>query len=450
MVIPAGDAPPQALYNALGDTVNVAARLQALGDLVVGPVTARQVEGMFELAELGELELKGKSVPVAAFRVTSAREEVVAHPEPPLVGRGRELAELTETFDGLDQGRGAIVSITGEPGIGKSRLAAEAERRFGERACFLVGHAVPYAETSPYWPVRDLLRDWLGLGVSDTETRVRLELRTALARTLDGDADEAYPFLATVLGVALEPAQEQRLRDFARDAVQRQIFDWLFLLVRELARERPLCLVFEDLHWSDEATLALLGELLPAVEQAAICFVLIHRSDPDHPAWQLVDRARRRFREVFHELALEPLADGDGRTLAEAEAGGELPEALAQLLTERAGGNPYFVGEAVRDLRERGVLEEDDGRLVLAGDVAVPAAIQEALQARLDRLDGNARELITTASVIGRSFGLPLLERVLPRTRLVPTLSDLVWLQLLVEERSGAAPEYRFRHGLVS
>ena len=207
--------------------------------------------------------------------------------------------------------------------------------------------------------------------------------------------------------------------------------------------------MFEDLHWSDEATLALLGELLPAVEQAAICFVLIHRSDPDHPAWQLVDRARRRFRDNFRELALEPLADADGRALAETEAGGELPEELAQLLAERAGGNPYFVGEAVRDLRERGVLEGRDGSLVLTGEVSVPGAIQEALQARLDRLDGDARELITTASVIGRSFGLPLLERVLPRTRLVPTLSDLVWLQLVVEERGGAAPEFRFRHGLV-
>ncbi len=449
VVIPAGDAPPHALYNALGDTVNVAARLQALGDVVVGPVTARQVEGMFELAELGELELKGKSVPVAAFRVTRARDEAVSHPQPQLVGRRRELAELTEALEGLFEGRGAIVSITGEPGIGKSRLAAEGEERVGDRICFLVGHAVPYAETSPYWPVRDLLRDWLGLGVSDTEARVRLELRTALARTLDGAADEAYPFIATVLGLALEPAQAQRLRDFARDAVQRQIFDWLFLLVREIARERPLCLVFEDLHWSDEATLALLGELLPAVEQAAVCFVLIHRSDPDHPAWQLVDRARRRFRDMFRELALEPLTDADGRVLAETEAGGELPEELAQLLTERAGGNPYFVGEAVRDLRERGVLEGTDGSLVLTGEVSVPGAIQEALQARLDRLDGDARELITTASVIGRSFGLPLLERVLPRTRLVPTLSDLVWLQLVVEERGGAAPEYRFRHGLV-
>ena len=207
--------------------------------------------------------------------------------------------------------------------------------------------------------------------------------------------------------------------------------------------------MLEDLHWSDDATLSLLDELLPAAEQDQIAFLLVHRSDPDHPAWHLVDRARRRFRGLFFELELEPLPDVDARALAEADAGGELPEELALLLAERTGGNPYFVGEAIRDLRERGALERENGRLALVGEASIPAAIQEALQARLDRLDADARELLTTAAVIGRSFGLPLLERLLPRRALLPTLSELQWLQLVVEERSGAAPEYRFRHGLV-
>jgi ABC-type transport system substrate-binding protein/class 3 adenylate cyclase len=449
VVVPAGDAPPDVLYNALGDTVNVAARLQALGDLVLGPQTASQAQDSFDLEQLGAVELKGKSEPVAAFRVVGVRERPPPRLQAPLVGREQELGALSEALDGLLEGRGAVVAVTGEPGIGKSRLVAELEERFAGRVRFLAGHAVSYAETIPYWPVREQLRGWLGLGVSDSEARVRLELRTELARALADDADEAYPFLATLIGVALEPEQEQRIRDFAPDAVQHQTFDWLYQLLSTLARERPLCLVLEDLHWSDEATLVLLEELLPAVEQTAVCFLLVHRSDPDHPAWQLVDRARRRFRRSFLELELEPLADVDARVLAEADAGGELPEDLAELLAERTGGNPYFVGEAIRDLRERGVLKRENGHVVLVGEASIPAALQEALQARLDRLDAEARELVTTAAVIGRSFGLPLLERLLPRARLLTTLSELQWLQLVVEERSGAAPEYRFRHGLV-
>ncbi len=449
VVVPERAAPPDVLYNALGDTVNVAARLQALGDLVVGPQTGRRVQGSFELLELGEVELKGKSEAISAFRVMGVLEAPLGRLETPLVGREHELAALSEALDGLFERRGAIVSITGEPGIGKSRIVAEVEQRFAGRVRFLAGHAVSYAETIPYWPVRELLRGWLGLGVSDSEARVRLELRAELARTLADEQDEAYPFLATLLGLVLEPEHEQRIRDLAPDAVRHETFYWLYQLVCALARERPLCLVLEDLHWSDEATLSLLEELLPATEQTAVGFLLVHRSDPDHPAWQLVDRARRRYRRLFFELELQPLQDLDARALAEADAGGELPEELAQLLAERTGGNPYFVGEAIRDLHERGVLERENGRAVFAGEASIPAAIQEALQARLDRLDAEARELITTAAVIGRSFSLPLLERLLPRARLLPTLSELQWLQLVVEERSGAAPEYRFRHGLV-
>ena len=323
------------------------------------------------------------------------------------------------------------------------------KERFEGRVRFLAGQAVSYAQTIPYWPMRELLRSWLGLGVSDTEARMRLELRAQLAAVLGREGEEAYPFLASLLGLSLPPEQERLMRDFARDAVQRQTFDWLYDLVAALAHERPLCVVLEDLHWSDEATLSLLEELLPAAEQSRVCFLLVHRSDPDHPAWQLVDRTRRRFRRLYVELPLGPLADTYGRALAEDVAGGELEDELAQLLAGQAGGNPYFVGEAIRDLRERGVLKQENGRFILAGEASIPAAVQEALQARLDRLDADARELVTTAAVVGSSFGLPLLERLLPRARLQATLSELQWLELVVEVRRGPAPEYRFRHGLV-
>src|SRR5262245_48069366 len=219
VAIPSGDAPPDVLYNALGDTVNVAARLQALGDLVVGPATAHQVERMVELQQLETVELKGKSEPVTPFRVVGIREEKVPLPEAPLVGREPELEALADVFDGLLEGRGAVVSITGEPGIGKSRLVGEAESHYADRVRFLAGHAVSYAETIAYWPMRELLRNWLDLSVSDPEALARLELRAELTRSLGKDGGEAYPFLASLLGLALEPEQERRLGDFARDAV---------------------------------------------------------------------------------------------------------------------------------------------------------------------------------------------------------------------------------------
>jgi len=205
VVVLAEDAPADLVYNALGDTVNVAARLQGHagpGGVVVGPLTARQVEAQFELEPLGELALKGKMEPVSAFLVTGARDTTPIPAGSALVGRDAELATLERLFDQLKAGSGAIVSITGEAGIGKSRLIGELRRRHGGEVRFLEGSGVAYAEAIPYWPVREALRDWLGLGASESEARARLELRTQLAATLGDRADAAHPFLATLLGVS--------------------------------------------------------------------------------------------------------------------------------------------------------------------------------------------------------------------------------------------------------
>jgi ABC-type transport system substrate-binding protein/class 3 adenylate cyclase len=450
VVVPARDEPPDQLYNALGDTVNVAARLQSHGDLVVGRETARQLGDRFRLEPLGELELKGKSTPTVAYRVAGEQEAPAKTVMTPFVGREAELAQLEGVLAELAHGRGAIVVLTGEPGIGKSRLKSEVRERFRDRVRFVEGHAVSYGAQIPYWPVRELLRDWLALGVSDPEARVRLELRAGIASALGDEADDVYPFVANVLGLPLEPEIEQRLHELSRDSLQQQTFDAVYRLVCALAQERPLCLVLEDLHWADEATTALLEALLPSSEDP-VALVLSYRAEGDHPALDLADHARRRYRHRFLELELAPLSPQAARDLAVATADADLPEQLASVLVERSGGNPFFLEEALRDLIERGVLRRLNGSLELVngGTVAVPALVEEALQARLDRLPREARDLIMAAAVVGRRFEMPLLERLVPTVDLRPALSELQRLELLVEERRRPAPQYRFRHGLV-
>jgi ABC-type transport system substrate-binding protein/class 3 adenylate cyclase len=450
VVVPARDEPPDQLYNALGDTVNVAARLQSHGDLIVGHETARQLGERFRLEPLGELELKGKSTPTMAYRVSGEQETPSKTLVTPLVGREAELALLEEIFGELTHGRGAIVVLTGEPGIGKSRLKSEVRERFRDRVRFVEGHAVSYGSQIPYWPIRELLRDWLALGVSDPEARVRLELRAGIASSLGHEADEAYPFIANVLGLPLEPEIERRLDELSRDSLQQQTFDAVYRLVYALAQKQPLCLVLEDLHWADEATTALLEALLPVSEDAVAIF-LSYRAEDDHRALDLADRARRRYRHRFLEVELAPLPPEAARELAVLSANAELPEEVASALAERSGGNPFFVEEALRDLIERGVLRRLNGSLELVnGDrVAVPALVEEALQARLDRLTRDARNLVMTAAVVGRSFEMPLLERLAPGIDLRPALSELQRHELLIEERRRPVPQYRFRHGLV-
>ena len=221
--------------------------------------------------------------------------------------------------------------------------------------------------------------------------------------------------------------------------------------MRALARERPLCLVFEDLHWADESTLELLEELLTMAEEEAIGFVLLYRSEREHRSWGLGQHARRRYPHRYDELELVPLDAEASRLLAGGAAGAELPASVAVELAERAGGNPFFLEEALRDLVERGGLRRENGRYELAGGdrFAIPELVQETLQARFDRLEGGTRDVLNIAAVIGRTFGLPLLEQVAPNANLLPALSELQRLELIVEERRRPAPEYRFRHGLV-
>jgi ABC-type transport system substrate-binding protein len=441
-------------WNALGDTVNVASRLQNLapaGGVVLGSVTARQVESCFVLDELGAKELRGRESAVQTFLVTGVREQESLVPDRALVGRDFELTVLERTMDGLAEGRGVIVSIMGEPGIGKTRLVAEIRARYHDRALFVEGRGVAYAETLPYWPIRELLREWLGVGASTPEARVRLELKAQLAEVF-ADAEEVYPFFAGILGLTLEPDAAQRMRELNRESVQHQTFEYFSELLVRLGDRMPVCVVLEDLHWADEATLELLDALLGVTEEAAVALFLLYRSERNSGSWKLGERARRLYPHRYREIELRPLPTDASRVLVSDAAEGEVPEDVAERLAERAGGNPFFLEEAWRDLVERGVLKRKNGGWELGvtlDELAIPALVQGALQARLDRLDPGTREVLSLAAVIGRTFGSQLLERLVDHEELLRALSELQRLDLIVEKRRRPVSEYRFRHGLM-
>ncbi|MGH3006732.1 MAG: ABC transporter substrate-binding protein [Gaiellaceae bacterium] len=443
-------------WNALGDTVNVASRLQELageGGVVISPTTKRQVETCFELEELGLQELRGVGEPVETYRVTRVREAEAEPPTLPLVGRDFELTVLERTMEALVEGRGAIVSIIGEPGIGKTRLVWEVRSRYRDRVRFIEARGVSYAQTFPYWPIRELLREWLEVGASTPEARVRLELKAELAQLFgQEDAEEVYPFFASLLGLTLEPEAAQSIRELNRESIQTRTFEVFFDFVNKLSEELPLCLVFEDLHWADEATLELLESLLGVTEESAVALFFLYRSEREHGSWRLGERARQRYPHRYREVEVRPLPADSSRMLVGNVAEGEVPESVAELLAERSGGNPFFLEEALRDLVERGALRRENGSWKLAigeDELVVPALVQGALQARLDRLDPDARDVLSVAAVTGRTFGLPLLEKLVPRDKLIRALTELQRLDLIVEKRRRPNPEYRFRHGLV-
>ncbi len=441
-------------YNALGDTVNVTARLQGLageGDVLLGPQTAVQVRSSFELEELGPATLRGRTEPIDRYQVLREVEHGPTAQEGALVGRDSELSLVRDALERLADGIGAIVAVTGEAGIGKSRLLAEAAAPLCDRVLVLEGRGLSYAQEFPYAPVRELLRDWLGAGATTSEARVRLDLKAAL-QPLFADPDDVYPFLAGLLGLTPDTQTAARLRELNPETVHTRSAHAVEDLICALAREQPVLLVFEDLHWADEPTLDLLEDLLELTESDPVGLVLLYRADREAGSWRIGERARQRYPHRHRELELRPLAADSTRALVRELADGDVPEPVAAIISERSGGNPLFAGEALRDVVERGSMWHGEAGWQLAVDPAaleVPPLVQGVLQARLDRLEPGAREVTAVASVIGRRFAIPLLERLLDPHGLASALTDLQRLELIVEERRRPYPEYRFRHGLV-
>ena len=335
-----------------------------------------------------------------------------------LVGRSRELGLGREALEALRAGRGGVLVVTGDAGIGKRRLLNEL-RELAERdgSCWLEGRCVSYGESLPYWPFRDLLRgEWIGAGVDEPELRVRVGLRRRLEQLFASQADELYPYLGGLLEVALEHEAAARTSQLSPEALQWRTFEVVGQLFSRLAEESaPLVLAFEDLHWADATSVQLLEQLLSLAEDAPVLLVLSLRPERDHPAWSLREHAAREFPHLLREIDLGPLGDADGELLAALVAPATLPAELERRVLEAADGNPFFLEELVRSLADVGALVRiDEGwRFDHAVEVEVPPTVEKAILARLDRLSAPARELVTAASALGRTFALPLLEGVL-------------------------------------
>jgi ABC-type oligopeptide transport system substrate-binding subunit/class 3 adenylate cyclase len=447
-------------FAAFGDTVNVAARLQSAaepGSVLVDEATHRAVERLFEWGDARELDLKGKSEPVAAWPVAGVAaagrtQRGLPGVETRLVGRSRELGLGREALEALRAGRGGVLVVAGDAGIGKTRLLNEL-RELAERegSCWLEGRCVSYGESLPYWPFRDLLRgEWIGAAPEEPELRVRVGLRRRLDQLFDGRADDLYPYLGGLLEVALEHEAEARTSQLSPEALQWRTFEVVGQLFARLAESAPLVLALEDLHWADSTSVLLLEQLLSLAEEAPVLLVLSLRPERDHPSWGLREHAGREFPHLLREIDLGPLGDADGELLAALVAPATLPAELERRVLEAADGNPFFLEELVRSLADVGALvRTDDGwRFDHAVEVEVPPTVEKAILARLDRLSAPARDLVTAASALGRTFALQLLEGVLGDVP-ADSLHELQRLGLLRQSRRWPQPEYRFRHALI-
>jgi class 3 adenylate cyclase/tetratricopeptide (TPR) repeat protein len=439
-------------YSAVGQTTHLAARMEQLatpGSILLTVDTLRLVEGLVQVKALGPIPVKGLPEPVEVFELVGASplrgrfQARMAGGLTHFVGRETELAAVVQALERVVAGHGQVVAMVGEAGVGKSRLVYEcvhAHHLQGWRV--LESTSVSYGQATPYFPVLELLRRYYHVEEPDDARTVRAKV-TGQVLTLDETLQETLPALLALLDVlptdspflALDPPQR---RQHTLQALKR-------VLLRE-SQGQPLLLVFEDLHWIDAETQALLDSLVESLPTAHLLLLVNYRPEYQH-GWG--------SKTYYTQLRLDPLRPASAAEFLEALLGDDsYLGPLKQLLITRTEGNPFFLEESVRTLVETGVLVGEPGAYRLAQmlpTIQVPSTVQAVLAARIDRLPPEEKRLLQTAAVVGTEVPLPLLQAIaeLPEEALHRGLSHLQSAEFLYETRLFPEPAYTFKHALT-
>jgi class 3 adenylate cyclase/tetratricopeptide (TPR) repeat protein len=439
-------------YSAVGQTTHLAARMEQLaapGSVLLTAATLRLVEGLVRVQALGPVPVKGLAEPVEVFElvgVTALRRRLqvaVARGLSPFVGRQSELEALQQALARAGACQGQVVALIGEPGVGKSRLVYEFLQSHHTQGWLrLESSSVSYGKATVYLPVCDLLRTYCHIEDRDDLRTVRAKI-TGQLLTLDEALQDTVPAVLALFEalpadspfLALDPLQRRRR---TLEALKR-------VLLRE-SQVQPLLLVFEDLHWIDAETQAVLDMLVESLPTARVLLLVNYRPEYQH-GWG--------SKTYYTQLHLDPLPEASADVLLQALLGPDpslVP--LTQFLIARTQGNPFFLEESVRTLVETGVLVGERGAYYLAQPLdalQVPATVQALLAARIDRLPLEDKRLLQTAAVIGTEVPGPLLQAIadMPDEVLYRSLAQLQAAELIYETSLFPERAYTFKHALT-
>ena len=456
-------------YTVMGDEVNLAARLMGAandGEILLASYVQRKIVAVFELADRGEVILKGKSKPVPTYTIVGRR----AQPAPvrgirglrsPLVGRADEVATLRRLVAELRTGRGSVVSLIGEAGLGKSRLVAELRAYVVSAGgiTWLEGRCFSYTQQTSYSALIDVINSALGIVETDNEFDIRVKLRRRVDQLLPKeDADDILPYLARFLGLHLSGPEDERVAYLEGEALQRQILRAVAMFLAQMAQGQPLVLAFDDLHWADSASLALLERCLALAYHAPVLILLVYRPERAHGCWALGHAAARDYPHRHTEIELTPLdtaAGQDVHLVCNLLSLEQLPSSLVQVI-RRAEGNPFYIEEIVRTLIDQSVLLRENGHWQLVQQIdlqTVPDTLQGVIMARLDQLPEESRRTLQLAAVVGRIFSHQVLAWLTSAAALAAQLdASLALLQraeLVRERRRLPELEYVFKHLMI-
>lgn len=459
-------APGAREQTAMGEAVHIAARMEHAaepGTIQISGDTYAAVAPLFDVVSLGGIKLKGISDPVPAYRVTGlkpnpGRLRGIDGISAPLVGRDNELRLAKGIVDQVRDGRGQVLSLIGEAGLGKSRLLAEINQYWVEQLgpdAWHIMYGVPYDTARPFGLIQNYARTMFKIELDDPAEVIH---RKVVDHVRSTGANEEAIALCTVAFERVIAAKDlhQAAKEYPAEELRHDIYEQMYPGLHATARKAPMALVVDDAHWGDPASIDLLIHLMGLTEEVPILILCAFRPERQSAAWQLKQRAESDFPHRYTELALSPLDEDDTDTLVSSLLNvTDLPAELHQLIIRKTDGNPFFVEEVVRNLVDQGILSITDDGLHWDGGkdidaVKIPDSLQALLMARIDRLDGETKSTLQMASVIGRSFYYRILEAISDSGIAVDRhLSSLERFELLRETRRNPELEYIFKHELA-
>jgi class 3 adenylate cyclase/tetratricopeptide (TPR) repeat protein len=450
-------------YTAMGDTVNMAARMEETaepGTVQVSEETYKAIAPLFETEALEGVEVKGRKEPVQTYRVVGPKAEPgkirgIEGLSSPLVGRSDEFDRLKQALLDTQQGKGGIAILIGEAGLGKSRLIDELHREWlssgNDESTWSVTRGISYDTTQPYSLFQQIIRQSCGIEPEDSPEVILRKLE-AFAQTVTPDiADRTGQAIKMMMSIREDGNGRPQAAGDRKRELQSSVLELMQATLIE-----PSVLVVDDLHWSDAASAELLEHLLQLTDNNPAMVICAMRPYRGSPAWQLKLAAETRYPHRYTEINLQPLsseysADLVGNLLEISD----IPPTLRDMILEKSEGNPFFVEELIRTLIDSGVVVRDESgehwrATADIENISVPDNLQALLTARIDRLDREIRQTVQLASVIGRTFYFRVLELIADvQDALNDHLNTLQRVELILERSRIPEIEFMFRHDLT-
>ncbi|MBE0638404.1 MAG: AAA family ATPase [Bacteroidales bacterium] len=451
--------------NYFGEALQLAAHICSLampGQILVGEETRQHASTDFTFNALEPVPVKGYKKPLPIFEPLTKKHKKLDLKISPqrkivseMVGRSSEMEQLEGLIRNLAAGKGSIVNIVGKAGIGKSRLMAEMKAQpLMDKVLLLEGRAVSTGQNLSFHPITNLIKSWAGITEEDLPSVSSEKLFQGIKRNTAEQADEIYAFLATMMGLPLEGKNKERVKGIEGEALEKLILKNLRDLIIAATKDKPRIYMIEDLHWADSSSITLFESLYKLSEKYPVMFINVmrpgYKETGDYILKYLVDN----FPGDHNTINVNPLEETEsGNLIKNLLREAPIPEEIQKMIVRKTEGNPFFIEEIIRSFIDEEIIDIQEGNFIVTEkikDVNIPETINEAILSRVDKLDEKTRELLNTASVMGRNFYYKVLEEATDTIEeLDERLAYLTQVQLITETKKKEEIEYLFKHALA-